>query len=78
MQTTLVTSKGHRQSQTIREALGIQKGSEIKATIVGDHIELHIIHTPFTPPTGFAMLKSKRTAVPTDFDPASLLNDDRA
>lgn len=29
------------------------------------------------PTTGFAMLKSNRTAVPADFDPASLLNHDR-
>jgi hypothetical protein len=27
--------------------------------------------------TGFAMLKSNRAAVPTDFDPASLLSHDR-
>jgi hypothetical protein len=26
---------------------------------------------------GFAMLKSNRAAIPTDFDPASLLNHDR-
>ncbi len=29
------------------------------------------------PTTGFAMLKSKHTAVPADFDPANLLNHDR-
>jgi len=46
--------------------------------VVGDHIELHlsdVIHEQST--TGFAMLKSNRTAVPADFDPASLLNHDR-
>ncbi|CAG1021437.1 hypothetical protein DOJK_00988 [Patescibacteria group bacterium] len=30
------------------------------------------------PVTGFAMLKTNKTAVPADFDPASLLNHDRA
>jgi hypothetical protein len=45
---------------------------------VGDHIELHISDMPAEQnKTGFGMLKSKRTSVPVDFDPAILLNDDR-
>lgn len=37
------------------------------------------IETPKTdkPTTGFAMLKTNRSAVSADFDPASLLNHDR-
>ena len=80
MQTTSVTSKGQVTiPKKIRQQLGIRKGSRLEATIVGDHIELTISNTPTNvSSTGFAMLKSKRTAVPTDFDPASLLNNDRA
>ena len=76
---TSVTSKGQITiPKTIRKQLGIRKGCKIQATVVGDHIELHlgeVIHEQ--PTTGFAMLKSNRTAVPADFDPASLLNHDR-
>ncbi len=80
MQTTSVTSKGQITiPKHIRQQLGIRKGSKLEATIVGDHIELYVESTPTTvQSTGFAMLKSNRPAVPTDFDPASLLNDDRA
>ena len=80
MQTTSVTSKGQVTiPKKIRQQLGIRKGSRLEATIVGDHIELTISNTPTkVSSTGFAMLKSKRTAVPTDFDPANLLNNDRA
>jgi AbrB family looped-hinge helix DNA binding protein len=77
---TSVTSKGQITiPKTIRKQLGIRKGSKIEATVVGDHIVLHlsdVIHEQ--PTTGFAMLKSKRIAVPADFDPADLLSDDRA
>jgi hypothetical protein len=45
---------------------------------VGNHIELYISSIPSDiTSTGFAMLQSRRTAIPTDFDPASLLNNDR-
>ena len=79
MQITSVTSKGQITiPKPIRKQLGIRKGSKIKAIIVGNHIELHVSDLPVDiPPTGFAMLKSKRPAVPSDFDAASLLNDDR-
>jgi len=79
MQSTSVTSKGQITiPKQIRQQLGIRKGSKLEASIVGNHIELYISNTPSDiTSTGFAMLKSKRTAVPTDFDPASLLNNDR-
>lgn len=81
MPATSVTSKGQITiPKHIRQQLGIRKGSKLKATVVGDHIELYISKNPTTiTPTGsgFAMLKSKHKAVPTDFDSASLFNNDR-
>ena len=75
MQSTSVTSKGQVTiPKKIRQQLGIRKGSKLEASIVGNHIELYISAIPSKiRSTGFAMLKSKRTAVPADFDPASLL-----
>ncbi len=80
MQSTSVTSKGQITiPKQIRQQLGIRKGSKLEASIVGDHIELHVSNIPSKiTSTGFAMLQSKRSAVPTDFDPASLLDNDRA
>ncbi len=73
MQITFVTSKGQITiPKTIRKQLGINKGCKIQATVVGDHIELHLSNETPEPNTGFAMLKSNRIAVPADFDPASL------
>jgi len=79
MQSTSVTSKGQITiPKQIRQQLGIRKGSKLEASIVGDHIELYISNIPSNiASTGFAMLQSTRSAVPTDFDPASLLNNDR-
>ncbi len=79
MQSTSVTSKGQITiPKHIRQQLGIRKGSRLEAAIVGNHIELYINSVPpSVSSTGFAMLKSNRPAVPTDFDPASLLNNDR-
>lgn len=80
MRTTSVTSKGQVTiPRHIRQQLGIRKGSKLEAIIVEDHIELYISNTPIqVSSAGFAMLKSERAAVPADFDPACLLNNDRA
>ncbi len=80
MQTTSVTSKGQiTLPKSIREQLGINAGCKMLATIVGDHIELRLSDDNTEQvTTGFGMLKSRRAAVPADFDPAKLLNDDRA
>jgi AbrB family looped-hinge helix DNA binding protein len=80
MQTTSVTSKGQiTLPKNIREQLGINAGCKMQATIVGDHIELRLsVADTEQAMTGFGMLKSHRTAVPVDFDPASLLNNDRS
>jgi len=80
MQATTVTSKGQVTIPLeIRQQMGVCRGSKIEFTIVGDHVELRVKET-FSSVTssGFAMLKSKRTAVPSDFDPAELLKNDRA
>ena len=79
MQSTLVTSKGQMTiPKDIRHQLGIKKGSKINISIVGDHIELYVNNvTADISSTGFAMLKSKCKSIPTDFDPASLLDNDR-
>jgi hypothetical protein len=38
--------------------------STIQATVVGDHIELHLSNATHESITGFVMLKSNRAAVP--------------
>ncbi|MDZ7622628.1 MAG: AbrB/MazE/SpoVT family DNA-binding domain-containing protein [Candidatus Competibacteraceae bacterium] len=60
--------------KSVRQRLGIRRGSQIEFSLVGDHVEMRVKSTPQEVPTGgFGMLKSKRPAVPTDFDPADLL-----
>ncbi len=75
MDTTTVTSKGQVTiPQKVRQKLGIRKGTQVAFTLSGDHVELHLINTPAElPESGFGMLKTKRSAVAADFDPASLL-----
>lgn len=77
METTSVTSKGQVTIPLkIRQQLGIRKGSKVTFEYVGDHIEMRIKTTP-TPvaESGYGMLKSRRKAVPADFDPATLLEE---
>ena len=76
METTSVTSKGQVTIPlNIRRQLGIRKGSKVSFVLSGDHVELRIKETPKTvSESGFGMLKSKRKAVPADFDVATLLN----
>ncbi len=70
-----VTSRGQVTiPKSVRQRLGIRQGSKIEFALVGDHVEMLVKSTPQEAPTGgFGMLKSKRPAVPTDFDPAGLL-----
>ncbi len=80
MQVTTVTSKGQVTIPLeIRQQMGVCKGSKIEFTIVGDHAELRVTEVlePVSS-SGFAMLKSKRDAVPCDFDAAGLLLNDRS
>jgi len=75
MTTVSVIGKGQiTLPQTVRQQLGIQKGSQLEVEIVGDHVELRVKPASTETPTGgFGMLKSRRRAVPADFDPASVL-----
>ena len=76
MQATTVTSKGQVTiPQEVRQHLGIRQGSKIEFSLVGDHVELRVVYVPGTTPpsSGYAMLKSKRSSVPADFDAATLV-----
>lgn len=75
MEITSVTSKGQVTiPKELRQQLGIRQGSRIEFVRVGQHLELRVKSSPASEPSsGFGMLKSRRAAVPTDFDPASLL-----
>ncbi len=75
MGTTSVTSKGQVTiPKSVRQLLGIRQGSQIEFSVVGEHVELRVRSSPSeVPASGFGMLTSRKRAVPTDFDPASLL-----
>lgn len=75
METTSVTSKGQVTiPKPLRQQLGLRQGSKVEFVLVGDHAEMRIVSTlADLPASGFGMLKSKRVAVPADFDPAGLL-----
>ena len=70
-----VTSKGQVTIPLeVRQQLGIRQGSRIEFSLVGDHVELRVKSSPRAAAgSGFGMLKSRRGAVPADFDPATLL-----
>ena len=75
MDATSVTSKGQVTiPKELRQQLGIRQGSRIEFMLVGDHLEMRVKSSPAaTPGSGFGMLKSRRAAVPADFDAAVLL-----
>jgi AbrB family looped-hinge helix DNA binding protein len=75
MERTSVTSKGQVTiPKEVRQQLGIRTGSRIEFTVVDDHVEMRV-HFQATEiqVSGFGMAKSRRPAVPADFDPATLL-----
>ena len=80
MEATVISPKGQVTiPKEMRQKLGISKGSKLGFTLVGDHIELRVLNEPpETAAPGFGMLKSKRPAIPADFDPASLLKEGEA
>jgi len=73
--TSSITSKGQvTMPKALRQQFGLARGSRVTFALVGDHIELR----PWkpeqaVPESGFGLLKTSRSAVPVDFDPASLL-----
>ena len=75
MDITSVTSKGQVTiPKPLRQRLGLRQGSRVEFLLVGDRVEMRVVSTPASvPASGFGMLKSKRAALPADFDPASLL-----
>ena len=79
METTSVTSKGQVTiPKPLRQQLGLRQGSKVEFVLVGDHVEMRIVSTPAkVTASGFGMLKSKRVAVPANFDPAGLLARDK-
>ena len=74
MDITSVTSKGQVTiPKSLRQQLGIRQGSKVEFSIVADHVELRLVSNPAdVPQSGFGLLKSKRRALPADFDPAAL------
>ena len=75
MDATSVTSKGQVTiPKAVRQRLGIRTGSRIEFIVVDDHIELRVSSSPTkVSDSGFGMLKSRRPAVPADYDPANTL-----
>lgn len=75
MTSTSVTSKGQVTiPKTIRQRLGIRTGSRVVFAIVGSHVELQVESSPAkVSESGFGLLRTRRDAVPADFDPATLL-----
>ena len=73
MEATSGTSKGQVTiPKELRQQLGIRQGSRIEFVLVGDHAEMRLQGSPKSAPSsGFGLLKSRRAAVPTDFDPAT-------
>lgn len=75
MELCSVTSKGQVTiPKSVRQRLDIRQGSKIEFSLVGDHIEMRVRNTPQNvPASGYGLLKSRRKAIPVDFDPATLL-----
>jgi AbrB family looped-hinge helix DNA binding protein len=75
METLSVTSKGQVTiPKHVRQKLGIRSGSRVSFRLVGDHAELIVVDaTSEVQGSGAGLLRHKRSAVPADFDVASLL-----
>lgn len=80
MDVTSVTSKGQVTiPKSLRQQLGIRQGSRVEFHLVEDHVEMRLVSQPAeVPKSGFGLLKSKRCALPADFDPATLLSKHKA
>jgi AbrB family looped-hinge helix DNA binding protein len=75
MSTTSVTSKGQVTIPVaMRKRLGISQGSKLEFKLVRDHLEVRLACAPARVKTdGFGLVKSRKRAVPANFDPATLL-----
>lgn len=77
METTVVSDNGEVTIPLdLRRRLGLQKGSRVLVSLVGDHLEIRVAGAPKEGDerSGFGMLKSDRKAVPADLDPAELIS----
>jgi AbrB family looped-hinge helix DNA binding protein len=77
MSTVSVTSKGQITIPlSLRKRLGLQHGSRVELVVVNDHLEMHLPAQPAVAGSlagsGFGLLKSPMSAVPADFDTATL------
>ena len=60
--------------EALRKHLGIAQGSRVAFDLVDDHLELRVEPPEAeAPAAGFGMLKSTRSAVPADLNPATLI-----
>ena len=68
------TSKGVTIPKLMRQQLGLHEGSRVCFELVGDHMEVRPAR-PASSPTasGFGLLKTTIPPVPSDFDPATLM-----
>lgn len=73
---TSVTSKGQVTiPKAVRQQMGIRQGSKLAFMLAGDHAEVRLVSAALpVVGSGFGLLKSRRKAVPADFDAASLLH----
>ena len=72
--TTSVTSKGQVTIPLrFRQALGIRTGSKVEFSAAAGHLEVRVQSALAPSLSGAGMLKSRKKAVPADFDPATLL-----
>jgi len=73
--TSSLTSKGQVTiPKALRQQLGLARGNRVSFQLVGDHIEVRPLkQEQAVRASGFEMLRSQRTPVPSHFDPASLL-----
>ncbi|MEJ7668223.1 MAG: AbrB/MazE/SpoVT family DNA-binding domain-containing protein [Casimicrobiaceae bacterium] len=80
MDAARVTSKGQVTiPKAVRQRLGIREGSRVAFDVKGERVELRVlvVHGAEQNRRIFGMLRSKRSPVPADFDPASLLRPGR-
>jgi len=77
MQTTTLTSKGQVTiPRDVRQHFGLKQGMAVAFEIEGDHIAMRPARASrLAQDSGFGLIKSRRKAVPADFDVASLATD---
>ncbi len=75
METTTMTSKGQvTVPKSVRQQLGLQRGSRVAFVVEGDHAVLRpALPQRAAPESGFGMIRVRAPAVPANFDVASLL-----